>query len=144
MNTKSKGFTLIELIVAVAIVSILAAIAWPSYRNYVVKAARVEAKATMLNMAQMQERYYTNNGGYLSLPGPAGSSPSGWQDYSGSSLASRRYDITVTAGPSGALGTSFKISAAPSNGFTDATCGTLTLDSAGTKGSSIGNASPCW
>lgn len=144
MKSHPQAFTLIELLVTVAIVGILAAIALPSYRAYVVKSLRAEAKGNVLNIAQMQERYFTNNGSYLAIAAPPANAPSGWQNYSGNNLASRKYDIAVTPGPTNSLGTSFLITATPSNGFSDTQCGALTLDSTGAKGSAIGNASPCW
>jgi len=55
------GFTLIELMITVAIVAILASIAYPSYQSHVVKSRRTTAKACLLELAQFMERYYTTN-----------------------------------------------------------------------------------
>lgn len=60
-----KGFTLIELMIALAIVSILAAVAYPSYQNSVAKARRAEATGALLEGAQALERYYSVNGRYI-------------------------------------------------------------------------------
>ncbi|MGC8853872.1 MAG: type IV pilin protein [Halothiobacillaceae bacterium] len=57
----SKGFTLIELMIAVAIVGILAAIAYPSYQQYVLKTRRAAAQGCLQELAQWMERYYTSN-----------------------------------------------------------------------------------
>lgn len=96
----------------------------------------------MLNALQLEERYFTNNNTYLAIAAASASSiiPS----FSGDEFAKRRYDITVGAGASGLIATSFTVTATPSNGFADATCGTLTIDNLGTKTSSSGSVADCW
>ena len=59
-----KGVTLMELMIVVVIISILAAIAYPSYRQYVARANRAEAKAGLLQIATLQERFYLQNHTY--------------------------------------------------------------------------------
>ena len=61
----SKGFTLIELMIVVAIVAILAAIAYPSYTEQVARGRRADAKAALLETAQWLERQYTMSNSYL-------------------------------------------------------------------------------
>ena len=56
-----KGFTLIELMITVAIIGILATVAYPSYREYVNKSRRVQAKTTLVAAQQWMERFYTEN-----------------------------------------------------------------------------------
>lgn len=58
---KSKGFTLIEVMIVVAIIGILAAIAYPSYQDYIMKNRRAMAQACLLEMAQHMERVYTTS-----------------------------------------------------------------------------------
>lgn len=58
------GFTLVELVVAVAIIALLMAIAIPSYTNYVVKSNRAEARVTISNVAQALERCYSRHASY--------------------------------------------------------------------------------
>ena len=58
---KHQGFTLIELMIVVAVIGILASIAYPSYREYVAKSRRAEAKTVLLSAQQWMERFYTEN-----------------------------------------------------------------------------------
>jgi type IV pilus assembly protein PilE len=142
MKTLNKGFSLIELLVALVIIGILASIAIPSYQSYVIKGKRSEAKATVLNLAQMEERYYTNNYQYYPVSAvPPTAEPQGWKNFVGNSMSARTYDIAVSAvSPT----TAFAITATPSNGLLDAECGALSLDNKGNKGSNKGGVSPCW
>ncbi|MDJ0793915.1 MAG: type IV pilin protein [Woeseiaceae bacterium] len=58
---KQRGITLIELMIVVVIISILAAVAYPNYQEFVARAKRNEAKAALLRLATNQERFYLNN-----------------------------------------------------------------------------------
>jgi type IV pilus assembly protein PilE len=137
-----KGFTLIELLIVVVVMGVLAAIALPSYKSYVQRAKRAAARTAVQNMAQMQERYFTQNNTYLAIP--SGSTVTGgWVNYVGDTYASRYYDLTVTTTTATTtLAAAFTISAAPANGWTDTTCGTLSLTSAGLQ--SPTSPTDCW
>ncbi len=63
-TSKSSGFTLIELMIAVALVGILAAVAYPTYMEQVRKARRADAQASLLQLAGIMERFYTENNSY--------------------------------------------------------------------------------
>ena len=74
---RQRGMTLIELMIVVVIAAVLASIAVPSYRSYVLRTHRVEAKTALLNLAAAQERFYLENNTYaanaaLSTAPPAG------------------------------------------------------------------------
>ncbi|MFL0801558.1 MAG: type IV pilin protein [Agarilytica sp.] len=69
MSHRSKGFSLIELLIIVAIVAILTAISVPSYRSYVQKTCRNEAKSAILEVVAMQEKHYFQNNTYAALDG---------------------------------------------------------------------------
>lgn len=63
-RTTRRGFTLVELAIAVAVVALLASVAYPSYNAYVARSRRADAKQAMLDLAQRLERYYTERGTY--------------------------------------------------------------------------------
>ena len=72
---RARGVTLIELLITVAIVAIIAAIAIPSYNNYVLRAHRTEAKSALLSMAAAEERFYSTNNAYTNDPSKLGYTP---------------------------------------------------------------------
>ncbi len=137
------GFSLIELMIVVAVMGILATIAYPSFQDYMRRAARAEARAAMLHMAQLQERNFSDRGAYVAIS--YGLRSDGWKgaNWSGSSFDARKYDIKVDLGVvSGSTTLPFVITARPLKA--DAKCGDLTLASDGTRGSSTGNLATCW
>jgi type IV pilus assembly protein PilE len=66
-HSRSKGFTLIELMIVVTIVAILAAISYPSYRNYVIRGQLVDATQALAALRANMERYYQDNRQYASI-----------------------------------------------------------------------------
>ncbi|HEY4371538.1 MAG TPA: type IV pilin protein [Burkholderiales bacterium] len=137
-----RGFTLIELMIVVVVISVLAGIAIPSYSAYVKRGKRAAARTAVQNTAQMQERYFSQNNGYLAVAA-GGTPPAGWVNYVGDTYANRYYDLTVTVGAgTPTTAANFTISAVPANGFTDTPCGTLSLTSAGLQ--SPTTPAECW
>jgi len=125
---RAGGFTLIELMIAVAVVAIIVAIAVGSYGFATVKARRGAAKACLASGAQFMERYYTKN-----------------YTYEGAVLPDCDADVTdhyavAFDGTPGA--NAFTIQAVPNASQDDSTCGTLSIDNTGTKGANDVDA--CW
>ena len=138
---RQAAFTLIEVMIVVAIVGILAAIAYPSYQEFIRRSARAEARAVVLNMAQLQERNFSDRGAYATVDGSSAAPWVASSYFSGTNYASRKYGIAVATANSN---TTYTITATPENGHSDPKCGDLTLASDGTRGSSLGNAVDCW
>jgi type IV pilus assembly protein PilE len=69
MGRDSQGFTLIELLIAVAIIAVLAGIAYPGYTGHMKKAYRAEIVALLTEQAQHLERFYTRNGTFIDADG---------------------------------------------------------------------------
>ena len=138
----SRGFTLIELMVVVVIVSILMAIAIPSYKSSIRKSRRTDAKTALLDLAGREERYNSTNGSYTSAAGFLG--------YAAlpSVVGGGYYTIaapTVVAGTATTVA-SFTITATPvagSDQAKDTVCGAFTLTSTGVQSVS-GTATDCW
>ena len=125
------GFTLIELMIVVVIVAILAAIAYPSFQQYMRETKRADAHTALLRISALQEKFFTNR----TPPQYAASTTS--LGYAAHPAVSndRFWEISVAAaGPAG-----FTLSAAPAGSHTDAACNPITLTSAGLK-----SPANCW
>lgn len=131
MRPKASGFTLIELLITVAVVAILAAVAYPSYQQHVRKSRRAEAQAFMMAVAARQQQFLVDTRSYAATLTDVG--------------------IPTPTNVSLAYTSSLVIAAAPAAGFTltltpkavqtAETCGTLSINQGGTKTPSTGG---CW
>ncbi len=138
---KNSGFTLIELMIVVAIVAILAAIAYPNYQSQVQKSRRGDAKAVMLENAQFLERNYTMSGRFDTLPGGGAVTDANLPYQTAPRDGTAFYDISFSAGPAAS---SYELQAVPRAGQDDDGCGTLTLSHSGVKTASDGDVADCW
>lgn len=145
---KRRGFTLIELMIVVAVIAILSMIAYPAYQSQVIKGNRAEGKSAVLKTAQALERYFTVNNTYVAGATANCVNPAfttlGMPAYSGDDCAGSKYDMTIVAGAAG-ITTSFTVKATPRS--PDPECGNLTYTQAGQKGMELNTestVSKCW
>ena len=139
-NANTRGFTLIELMIAVTVVGVLAAIAYPSYQGSVRRSNRAEVKGILMETAQFLERNYTVANRYdQDSAGTAIVLPFATSPKPGSGAA--KYNITVAYGAAPAQ--TFPLSATPTGTMTGDACGTFTLTNTGAQGSA-GTVEDCW
>lgn len=132
--TKNSGFTLIELMITVAVVAILAAIALPSYNQYVLRSHRAEAKNTLLTIAQRLEQNYTLASSYAVTQAGAAidnTTIAGWGLSQTPLSGAARYNITFQAAPTATI---FTLIATPNGAQLNDTCGILLMDNRNLKG----------
>ena len=135
MNRMIRGFTLVELMIVIAILAITIAIGYPAYRDQVMKTRRAEGMGELLELADRMERFYAN-----------GANPT----YDGATLGAADTDVYPEYTEKGhyqlvidsATTTLFQISADPVGPQDDDKCGKFTLTSAGQKSAEGGN--ECW
>jgi len=137
MKRVQTGFTLIELMIVVAIIGILAAIAYPSYDEYVKRGNRTEGQALLSDASARQERYFAQNNAYITSD--ADIAKLGLK--SGNVSETGKYELTVSEenGDGG-----YTLTAEQK--FGDTKCGNLTLNALGAKGRSGSGKSveECW
>ena len=139
MRNTQRGFTLIELMIVVAIIGILAAIAVPQYSDYVTRSRRADGQSTLLQVAQELERCYTQFSAYnntncavVGTGGVSETSPEGYYVIAAAGSALSASAFTLTATPQGAQATN------------DSDCTTLTLTHLGGQGATGDDADNCW
>ena len=132
----NRGFTLIELMIVVAVIGILAAVALPSYRSYVVRAARVEAQAEMLELASLQEKIFLNSNSYaFSVTDPYNGTSGAGSGLGRTSGRTKdgRYDLSLDNTAGGAPTQTFVLTATPVAGGTQVGDGNLSVSESGRR-----------
>ncbi len=129
-SRRQRGFTLIELVIAMVVIGILAAISIPSYAAYVQRSNRVATQAFLADIASRQQQYLLNRREYGSLTDLGITVPGD---------ISKSYTVTVTTALPANAPPNFTVTATPVGGQGAERCGTLTINSAGQK-----SPTGCW
>lgn len=145
---RTRGFTLIELMVVIAIVALLVMVAMPAYDSYVRKTKRSLGKAELMSVMARQEQFFVNNKQYATALTGLGYSASPYAinqdgDEVAVTASSRIYQIAISA----ATATAFTLQAIPQGSQAkDTQCGTLQITSVGVKSivGGTGSVSDCW
>ncbi|MDH4611128.1 type IV pilin protein [Pseudomonas sp. BN102] len=135
----SKAFTLIELMIVVAVIGILAAIAYPNYAEHVRRGKRAEVKAALMEGAQALERYYSTHGSYLDSEGNFADTFATQAPASGAA----NYTIAAQGAPTA---TTYQLRATRTGSMADDPCGDLQISHTGerTLANATRTVAQCW
>lgn len=140
LRNGQRGFTLIEILIVVAILGVLIGIALPAYNNSVLRSGRAEAKGELMQVAADQERYFSNFNTYITDATPLNTPAVAGRNRT---TQNGLYVISVAAGGSG-IGSSFVATATPQGDQANDECTTLTLTNTGLRGATGATADECW
>jgi len=134
-SKNTTGFTLIELVIAIAVVGILASIAYPSYINQMRQTRRADCEAALMQLASVMERDFSRNNQYQDLIAAGGFS--GQCPIDGG-------NASYTLGYQALTASTYTIQATPAGAQAGDPCGNLTLTNTLQKGQSSGTLAECW
>ncbi len=145
-RVRMTGFTLVELMIVIVIISILGAIAVPSYNSSVRKSRRTEAKTAIMDFAAREERIYATQNAYSTDPVALGYTTAGgnWPVSTGTYY---QIEAPTSSAPSATSAGGFSVTVDPSPGspqLQDAACTAFTLTQTGARGATGSNATSCW
>ena len=146
LHPRQAGFTLIELMVVVAIVAIIFAFAFPSYERYIVRAKRAVGQNVLMQVADRQQQFFMDNKSFAANLTNLGFTANPFLiDDDGSSTVAGDPDAVYSVALSNVTATTWTATATPVNGqlSRDTSCGNLTINQAGAKGKS-GAGDNCW
>lgn len=146
---RKQAFSLVELLVVLAISGILASIAYPSYADHVRRVRRLEGKLALMEMMQLQERLYTRSNRYAAFSADAmGTNQEGFRWWSAGRAADSAYELQARPCEQAGLALCVELVATPGTGRVDARyrdpeCGALILVSTGEQRAE-GPGRGCW
>ena len=133
-RNSQRGFTLIEIMIVVAIIGILAAVGYPAYTDYVLRGARAEARNALLEVAIRQEKFFSQRYSYATQMTDLGYATNTWATESG------RFNVTFSA----ATATGFDARATAVGSQQDDDCDGFGLDEVGARTVTEGTVDLCW
>ncbi len=138
MQKRLAGYTLIEVMITVAILGIITAIAYPSYITYATDARRTDGQAMLLDLMAREERFFTENNRYTATIGDISVTSTSAEGY---------YEVTAGGCGTGGISSCVVLTAEPQGVQTgDAKCGTISYNSQGikTEGGTATDVAECW